>query len=85
MLYVSRLSRLVSRPGRRAQVPELPLVPEPVFVGSGSIGSCSNIDLDLSNSIGSGGRDWLEASWSVNSSLPDANITELRAYIEVGR
>jgi hypothetical protein len=33
-------------------------VPEPVFVGSGSIGSCSDIDIDLSTSIGSGGRDW---------------------------
>ena len=63
-------------------MPEPPLVPEPVFVGSGSIGSCSDIDLDLSTSIGSGGRDWLEVSWSVNSSLPDTNITELRAYIE---
>ena len=72
-------SRLSS--GCRTQVPEPPLVPEPVFVGSGSIGSCSDVNVDLTTSIGSGGRDWAVAEWAVNSSLPDKNLTDIRAFI----
>ena len=38
--------------------PDVPLTPVAVFVGSQSIGSCSDVDIDLTTSIGSGGRDW---------------------------
>ena len=61
--------------------PDIPLTPVAVFVGSQSIGSCSDIDVDLTTSIGSGGRDWAAAEWTVNSSLPDANLTAIRAFI----
>jgi hypothetical protein len=42
------------------------------------------IESDAARRIESSRARRLEASWSVNSSLPDVNITELRAYIEVG-
>ena len=56
-------------------------MPVAFFVGSASIGSCSDIDIDLTTSIGSGGRDWSAAKWTVNSSLPDANLTDIRAFV----
>ena len=60
--------------------PDQALVPEVVFVGAASIGSCSDVDLDLSSSAGSGGRDWVAVSWNVSSSLRAANTTALRNY-----
>ena len=61
--------------------PDVPLTPIAVFVGSQSIGSCSDVNVDLTTSIGSGGRDWAVAEWTVNSSLPDKNLTDIRAFI----
>ena len=61
--------------------PDTPLTPIAVFVGSQSIGSCSDVNVDLTTSIGSGGRDWAVAEWAVNSSLPDKNLTDIRAFI----
>ena len=63
------------------QPPDTPLTPVAVFVGSQSIGSCSDFNVDLTTSIGSGGRDWAVAEWAVNSSLPDKNLTDIRAFI----
>ena len=65
----------------RLEPPDAPLTPVAVFVGSQSIGSCSDIDIDLTTSIGSGGRDWAVAAWNVNSSLPDANLSDIRAFL----
>ena len=65
----------------RLDTPDTPLIPLAMFVGSQSIGSCSGIDIDLTTSIGSGGREWLTAEWTVNSSLPDANLTDIRAFV----
>lgn len=60
--------------------PDTALVPAAVFVAAESIGSCSDIKIDATASTGSGGRDWVLADWSVNASLPAANLTELRNY-----
>ena len=69
-----------SGPVQLAQ-PDMPLTPVAVFVGPQSIGSCSDVDIDLTTSIGSGGRDWAVAEWTVNSSLPDKNLADIRAFI----
>ena len=61
--------------------PDTPLTPVAVFVGSQSIGSCSEVAIDLTASVGTGGRGWSIAEWTVNSSLPDANLTDLRAFL----
>ena len=71
----------LSGPVQVAQ-PDTPLTPIAVFVGSQSIGSCSDVGIDLTTSIGSGGRGWNVVKWTVNGSLPDANLTEIRNYIE---
>ena len=65
----------------RLEPPDAPLTPVAVFVGSQYIGSCSDIDIDLTTSIGSGGRDWAVAAWNVTSSLPDANLSDIRAFL----
>lgn len=56
--------------------PDTPLVPTAVFVGMTSLGSCSSFELDATSSTGSGGRDWVTAEWTVNSTtLPQKNLT----------
>ena len=61
--------------------PDEALTPVAVFVGADKIGSCSDVDLDVSNSVGSGGRSWVAAMWLVNGSLPAQNFTALREYV----
>ena len=61
--------------------PDVSLTPVAIFVGSQSIGSCSDVGIDLTTSIGSGGRDWAIVEWSMNSSLPDANLTAIRSFV----
>ena len=65
--------------------PDEALTPVAMFVGADTIGSCSDVDLDLSTSIGSGGRSWLTATWIVNGSLPAHNLTTLREYAATWR
>ena len=49
-----------------------------VFVGMTSLGSCSSFELDATSSTGSGGRDWVTAEWTVNSTtLPQKKKDKL--------
>ena len=61
-------------------VPDEALTPVAIFQGANKIGLCSDVDLDVSTSVGSGGRNWLTTTWLVNGSLPAQNLTALREY-----
>ena len=64
----------------RLRVPDVPLVPEALFLGASKVGSCSDLSLDITSSTGSGGRDWVRVDWVVNGTLPPHNLTKLREY-----
>ena len=62
-------------------VPDEPLVPAAVFLGASKVGSCSDIALDITSSTGSGGRNWVGVSWTINGTLPAHNLTKLKEYV----
>jgi hypothetical protein len=64
------------------QAPERSRVPVTVVpVAPSLIGDCDNITLDLSNSVGSGGRPWTAVEFSVASSAAEGSRLALEAFL----
>ena len=65
---------------------DTPIVPMVSISTATTVGACDDIIIDCSGSSGSGGRDWVSMSWSVqakdttNTELT-ANLTEFGAYL----
>jgi len=58
------------------QTPTSPLVPTVTLSTPTLIGSCADLTIDLSNSIGSGGRSWKSLLFKVSGSDPNASAIE---------
>ena len=69
-----------------AAAPANPVVPSVVIsVPSVTVGSCSNVSVDASQSTGSGGRDWEAAVWVVSASQQDASsILRVQSIFDAG-
>lgn len=65
----------------RVQAPATPTAPTVVVSGPGSVGSCSPILLDFSNSIGSAGRPWASTQVTVGDAVFNANISKVAAFL----
>ena len=58
--------------------PEFPIIPNVIISSPNIINICDNLILDLSNSIGNGGRNWINILFKVTSNNININITKLQ-------
>ena len=69
-----------------AAAPANPVVPSVVIsVPSVTVGSCSNVSVDASQSTGSGGRDWGSVVWVVSASQQDiSSVQHMQSILDAG-
>jgi hypothetical protein len=63
------------------QAPASPVTPAVAIKAPSATGKCSSLLLDLSESFGSGGRDWTNVSVHASSSSSSADTTALNQFI----
>ena len=56
--------------------PVSPTVPNVVLSFPSSLGDCDNLVIDLSSSIGDGGRSWQSVEFTVDSTAPNVSLVE---------
>ena len=62
--------------------PSTPLVPSIVLIMPTQVGGCADLKLDLSATIGSGGRPWANVAWQVTTSLLSVSGTPIEQYLK---
>lgn len=58
-----------------------PILPTVAITNPSSVGSCSDVVLDLTNSFGSGGRPWKSTVFTVQTTPLDVNATALTYFL----
>ena len=61
--------------------PTFPIVPTVILSSPTLMGACDDWTLDLSSSLGSGGRTWTNVTFVITSTAP--NVTEIQTFLDV--